>query len=466
MSDGVVVIGMSLALAGMALAQALIWDIVFASLLLILSGWKPQWAAQVTVFLLPFAPVEMSFGRARFSLVEIAILATFIGAGLLFARRVLGVRQLCPVVSELARIIKQTRFSVLALALMALGTATLGTLAEPQFWRESVREWRWTVAEPSLWYFAALYILRSRESAQRIVQLWIAGAASSSALLLFNWFQGGGVSVEGVRRLVGFYSHPNAAALALERPLMLVLGLLSASFISSPRIAASSLPPPLETGQIPYFLFWSLSAGLIGSATLLTFSRGAIVALLITLTVAVWWRGRRGLAFSLIATGAILVALATLLFPARFQAGLIGAGASLRVTLWQSALAMIRDYPITGVGLDQFLYQYAPRYVSALAWDERFTSHPHNLLLDVWLRLGNGGLILVGVAIWLVWRVVREKLNWPIDYVVTLALLCGALHGLLDRFYFTHDLAMAFWVAAVILDLPRASQSAVRVSRG
>ncbi|MER3437068.1 MAG: hypothetical protein C4346_05405, partial [Chloroflexota bacterium] len=61
--------------------------------------------------------------------------------------------------------------------------------------------------------------------------------------------------------------------------------------------------------------------------------------------------------------------------------------------------------------LDQFLYQYRPRYIEPAGWAERYTSHPHNLVLDFWLRLGLGGLLtLVAMLALLGWalRALRQ----------------------------------------------------------
>ena len=125
---------------------------------------------------------------------------------------------------------------------------------------------------------------------------------------------------------------------------------------------------------------------------------------------------------------------------------------------------MLADRSLTGVGLDQYLYQYVPRYVEPLAWPERFTSHPHNLFLDAWVRLGIPGLMLVGCALWLLVRRLRAETS-PITVAASLGLLVGVLHGLVDRGYFTLDLALSFWLVAVILDLPRAVPSAADGSR-
>ena len=56
---------------------------------------------------------------------------------------------------------------------------------------------------------------------------------------------------------------------------------------------------------------------------------------------------------------------------------------------------MIANHPLRGVGLDGFLYAYRSRYVLPSAWEEPNLSHPHNLLLDAWTRLGLAGVAVV-----------------------------------------------------------------------
>ena len=76
-----------------------------------------------------------------------------------------------------------------------------------------------------------------------------------------------------------------------------------------------------------------------------------------------------------------------------------------RLQLWQSSWSMLRDHPLLGVGLDNFLYHYRTYYVLPTAWEEFDLSHPHNLVLDFWLRLGLPGLL---VFAWLVVAFFRE----------------------------------------------------------
>src|SRR5262249_17056149 len=133
-----------------------------------------------------------------------------------------------------------------------------------------------------------------------------------------------------------------------------------------------------------------------------------------------------------------------------------------------------------GVGLDQFLTQYAPRYIDPAAWEERYTSHPHNLFLDFWVRLG-----IMGFA-WVAWTlgslVLRLLRAWrppvapppkragrassdvveanaandelrPVLIAAGVACVAAIVHGLLDNFFFLIDLAFAWWFLLALVQI-------------
>ncbi|MGH9172701.1 MAG: O-antigen ligase family protein, partial [Vicinamibacterales bacterium] len=132
-----------------------------------------------------------------------------------------------------------------------------------------------------------------------------------------------------------------------------------------------------------------------------------------------------------------------------------GGSGSLRLDIWSSALRMIRDRPLQGYGPDQFLYAYLPRYVEPMAWNERFTSHAHNLVLDFWVRLGiiGGAFVIVATLFCLraVAQHVREKSHaHALPAAATVALAAVLAHGMVDNAYFSHDLAMSGWLLAVL----------------
>ena len=136
----------------------------------------------------------------------------------------------------------------------------------------------------------------------------------------------------------------------------------------------------------------------------------------------------------------------------------LGGGTTYRrLKLWEATLNMIRDHPLFGVGLDNFLYHY-PRYMLPAAWQEPDLSHPHNILLDWWTRLGVLG---VGALIWLEvaffrlgLRLYRSLGEGELRALVLglMASMVGFLaHGLIDNSYFLVDLAFVFFLTLGIV---------------
>jgi O-antigen ligase len=127
----------------------------------------------------------------------------------------------------------------------------------------------------------------------------------------------------------------------------------------------------------------------------------------------------------------------------------------LRFSVWTGAVEMIRDHPWSGLGLDQFVYAY-PNYMGAAAWREPNLSHPHQFLLDFWIRLGFPGvLLLMFVGVRLLWRLRADNrsadLN-PLAIATTGAFIVWAIHGLVDNSFFVSDLSYATWALLLIHD--------------
>jgi O-antigen ligase len=128
-----------------------------------------------------------------------------------------------------------------------------------------------------------------------------------------------------------------------------------------------------------------------------------------------------------------------------------------RLKLWRSTGAMIADHPLRGVGLDGFLYAYRSRYVLPSAWGELNLSHPHNLLLDAWTRLGLAGVGAVG---WLVfwffrsaWRAFRQALGYRRALLLgaMAAMIAALAHGLVDQALYTVDLMYVFMLLLALV---------------
>lgn len=403
----------------------------------------------------PFAYRPKSFYGPEFPVVELVLLlavATSVFHLLLRWRREAaagtGAATLLDIWDEARRFLGGT-FGLQAVALALLGAFSLFTIADPSHLRESIREYRTVLIEPVLYFFLARAWLRDRTLRSIAIWSFIGGAALISVLAIGQAATGRGVvAVEGVRRALGTYNHPNALALFLLR---------AAAFGG----AFLLLGPPvrrIRAGWLPLLV--------IIVALVLTYSRGALVGLAIAIILIGLVTGLRRAAPGLLMAAIIIVAALALagvgLTTLREGGGSIG----LRRMIWSSTLAMIRDHPVFGVGLDQFYYQYAPRYVAPAAWGERFTSHPHDLFLDFWVRLG-----IMGLA-WVTWTFgtlgLTATRGWCMTsgesrrllFAATIAALAAAVHGLVDNFYFLIDLAFVWWFLLALIAIAADDSSA------
>jgi O-antigen ligase len=129
-----------------------------------------------------------------------------------------------------------------------------------------------------------------------------------------------------------------------------------------------------------------------------------------------------------------------------------------RLRVWESAIQMIRERPLTGLGLDQFLYAFQGRYMMPDAWQEPYLSHPHNLILDFWTRLGILGaalLLWTQIAFWraalALYRAGREPLPRALVIGVMGCMVNTLAHGLVDNSIFVQDLIYAYMLLLGII---------------
>lgn len=457
---------------------------------------RPDWAVGLALLTAPLYLHPRNLrpgGTLEFTLTEVIIVELALAALVLGGVRVWSRRSAfsVPLLKDSARLLRPSSFlrSSAFIMVVLLVVATLSLLT-PQADRlkEALREYRLVIVEPIALFGLALLFLRRRGS-QGIAWLFdflvVAGVAVAFGGLYQYLFHiktatdlsplgpnGAGqvVAAEGVTRVVSVYSHPDNLGLFLGRVI--------------PVAVAFALFAPGGGG----WQFWRwqsrrrqlylLALVPLGATLVLSFSRGAWIgvgaALLAVIIAGRAWRwlavyGVLGLGL-LAALPFVKVERIASLF--NFSGGSSGT----RLYLWQSAIEMIRDHPLTGVGLDQFLYVYNPQYVNPLAWTERFTSHPHNLILDFWLRLGVLGL---PVLAWLLWRffslVLARGVGQPAQASPAASLrqalglgLFGSMidfvvHGLVDNSFFVIDLAIIFCLSFAALEILR--REAIEIER-
>jgi O-antigen ligase len=205
---------------------------------------------------------------------------------------------------------------------------------------------------------------------------------------------------------------------------------------------------------------YGAGAAVVGLAVLLSFSKGALLfGVPASLLVVGLLAGRRWFLGTLGVLGAAALAAIPVLRTPRFTSlfDLQSGTSFFRLNLWRSTVDMIRDHPVLGVGLDNFLYAYRGRYIRPVTWQEPNLSHPHNVVLDYLSRLGVLGLsagLWLQTAFWGAALPLR-RLSDPDERALAIGLMGGMVdflaHGLVDNSFFLVDLAFPFFLSLALM---------------
>jgi len=138
----------------------------------------------------------------------------------------------------------------------------------------------------------------------------------------------------------------------------------------------------------------------------LTQSRNALLSLGVAAAAWALWqsRGTRRRKVIIAVAASVVVAVLALAFARAIVVRNVGRGVgsdiSQRVELWSRAAMMARDFPLTGVGMNQFRRALPAMYPSWFEEEGSDTPHPHNMLFTVVAEMGAPGLIAY-LALWL-----------------------------------------------------------------
>jgi O-antigen ligase len=404
--------------------------VTMVTALVVLAVISPTGALGAVVLAVPTAFDIHPFAIGSFSLLEIGIVTSAAGLALRTASGGLtAIRRAIVAIAAPIEIVLP------ALLLLLASLLAYRTLPDDAFPAEALREIRLVIVDPLVFLLCALMIFRDRAARRYVWGCAVAIGAIIGAVACLELATGtGDVVGDAIMRATATYSHPNNLALFIERMLLL------------------TLPCALRFRRSGFL--WAC-VGLQGAGVVSTFSRGALVAVVVgTAAAMLMMRMRRELLWMgglVIAGGLVLVAIA--------RDRILDAGGSgsepTRFAIWRSAIQMGLDHPVFGVGPDQFLYQYSRRYIEPAAWPERYTSHPHNLALDVWLRLGVAGIAsFIAVVAGIILRVSRALPTIRRDAIAVgglSALVGGLAHGMFDNGFFLPDLAVLTWLAVAFL---------------
>ena len=223
------------------------------------------------------------------------------------------------------------------------------------------------------------------------------------------------------------------------------------------------------------------AVGLTVVTVLLTHSRGAFLALCFT---ALWIAWRSGQLMRALGVLLVLAGLFPFVAPADILERLASIGnteessANARLTAWATALEMIKDNPLWGVGMRNFQSSY-PEYSVVPLTDRDHTYVAHNSYFQIWAESGSlaflvylGVLASVFVTLGRVYRLCRYRpdLQWAANYArmmeaTTVGFSVGAFflnRGHFDLYYHWLALvaALSLCVRASLRAAPGASPQA------
>ncbi len=443
---------LAIATSGLLKLQPGIVMTVLASLVLLAIFYNyPHIGLALMIFWSPFFLFPVELYRFAFPLAEIMIILTSTAWLLRLVNNNARLRQVS--VSQFPITpLKSWWLSLSMIDYLVVAWALIGIVSV--LWTErrapAITELRVIFIEPLLFYVIYRTCKLTKGQLLLIVNAFILAGLLVALIGLFQYFQGEAVitAEAGARRLASVYGSPNNVALFLGRciPFLLAFGILQ----------------PNKYWRVVYLV----ALAPIGIALLLTQSVGGIfIGVPISVIVVLWLSlGRRG---RYLVIGFVIVLLIGFVFSLqseRFARVLdFSSGTNFyRVRAWLSAINIIHDHPFTGLGLDQFLYEFRGKYILPDAWQEPNLSHPHNILLDFWVRLGFIGALLLVVIQIAFWRTAEKRLQAlrgksPEFYAILIGTVGSMVnllgHGLIDNSVFVQDLSYIFILLLALVQI-------------
>ncbi|MDX2161073.1 MAG: O-antigen ligase family protein [bacterium] len=172
----------------------------------------------------------------------------------------------------------------------------------------------------------------------------------------------------------------------------------------------------------------------------------------------------------LLFTGAINPVATTAL--ARDESSLVS-----RLYMWQAAASIVRDHPLTGIGMNRFRAGAVRALYPVPGYETAVLPHAHNEWAQIGADFGVPGLIgftaLLGISLAMLWR--AWKGGQPVAIGIAAGLVGHAVYGLGDAitlfdrlifiFWWLIGLTLAVWAAAAPADPAPASQRSKNVQR-
>ncbi len=383
-----------------------------------------RWLLAITAACLPLYAVRWDYGRLPTTLLENLVVATVV----LYLVALVREQQWRRVLSL------RTAYDIPILLLLVAGGVSLLVAKDH---RAALGLYKAYFIEPVVLFYVATDLLRRRDDFRTLL-LGFGIGTSLFALLNIGYFIAAFVTntVQYGAPPSAIYTSSNEVAMFLEPP----AAFATALFLFSDQRRDRRLA-----------LAWAIC---LGVALLLTFSRGAYLALAV-FAILTLIRVRPALRKPLLAIAVvaallvvvtIVVASNTPLMQSRFSYVALNYTLQTRSIIYLATWHMLTAHPILGLGLGGYLYVLH-------GFPEIY---PHDVYLAFWAELGLLGLvafaIILGGLLWRAWRALPQAPGFE------RAMLWGALgsfviwavHGIFDTPYWKNDMSVEFWLVAAI----------------
>ncbi|MFN8524293.1 MAG: O-antigen ligase family protein [Chloroflexota bacterium] len=399
---------------------------------------SPLGGLLVIVATLPFSDWAARHAAVGIPLTELAFVAAATGALARHGRSDWG--------ATFRAGVERARGPHVAPILLLLAAAALSLLAT-EYPRLSLRMLRTVVVEPVAFYYFARLTLTTPQRGQLAATALVAGVTIACAWALIA-YASAGTTIAGQidPRARGPFQSPNNLSLVIGRALPMALALALVGGTTS-RGAASAAGAAIQCAAL-------LASRSVGGWLSVAVSTVAFIGQVAT----------RRTTVAAIAALALAAVAASLSPWVRTRMDPTTGTSLARVQLWTVGVEMLRDHPILGIGLDNFLYRYPAYFAPGTAFEPNL-SHPHNVVLDAWLSLGLLGPVAFG---WLILAFFRQAAKQDVssdrgnrDYLraaVVASMVDFIVHGLLDNSYFVAELAYIFWLTLALPDAIRAPE--------
>lgn len=297
--------------------------------------------------------------------------------------------------------------------------------------------WKAYFIEPIAFALIARTVIQKEKSPSALLNGLGLGALIVSMLGILQWVTQIGIPApwDIERRITSVFDYPNALGLYLGPIIILGAFLLYRS---------------IKEKQKGSILFWSSVTGISFLAILLAESEAAIVAVLATLFLSsLFDKTCRQITVPFMILCVMLIgSLPVLRDPVLNKLMLQDYSGQVRVSQWTETWEMVKDYPITGVGLAGYPTVFESYHQ---ATHLEIFQYPHTNVLNIWSELGILGLTAAGwlvllIAIDSIKHITRNKEKAWLTLACLAVFVEMDIHGLVDVPYFKNDLALLAWI--------------------